>query len=246
MNGTKIDSALAFIHLQNHQNISAYNEFTNLADSHKKTDPVKSALLQILAAECRKQQGKDNNDEFLEAGKLFLSFAKKDKGYDAKGGYLCASKCFLKVGKFDDAKNAFDKSKQIVLGSISTTRPMVIIDDSKAITLKLENHLKKLGYSEIYSYNSGKDGIKGCQKLIEDSKNPIILLDMALPDLEGDKIASQLLDKKLDLQIIVITADEKSTNRVNKTISSGVTAFIQKPFTLSEVKKAIEVAESES
>ena len=69
---------------------------------------------------------------------------------------------------------------------------------------------------------------------------------MALPDLEGDKIASQLLDKKLDLQIIVVTADEKSTNRVNKTISSGVAAFIQKPFTLSEVKKAIEVAESES
>ena len=68
---------------------------------------------------------------------------------------------------------------------------------------------------------------------------------MGLPDVEGDVVAAQLLDEKLDLQIIVITADEKTTKRVNKTISSGVTAFIQKPFTLNEVKKAIDTAESE-
>ena len=47
------------------------------------------------------------------------------------------------------------------------------------------------------------------------------------------------------MQIIVITADEKTTKRVNKTISTGVSAFIQKPFTLDEFKKAIDVAESE-
>ena len=111
--------------------------------------------------------------------------------------------------------------------------------------MKLQNYVEKLGYSEISTFDTGKDGIKGCQKIIKDSKNPIVLLDMGLPDVEGDKVAAQLLDEKLDLQIVVITADEKTTKRVNKTISSGVTAFIQKPFTMSEVKKAIDVAESE-
>ncbi len=66
-----------------------------------------------------------------------------------------------------------------------------------------------------------------------------------LPDLDGDIVAMKLLKEKIDLQIVVITADEKTTTRVNKTISSGVSAFIQKPFTLDEVKKAIDVAESE-
>ncbi len=61
---------------------------------------------------------------------------------------------------------------------------------------------------------------------------------MGLPDLEGDAVAEKLLKEKLDLQIVVITADEKTTQRVNKTLSSGVPAFIQKPFTLDEVKKA--------
>ena len=68
---------------------------------------------------------------------------------------------------------------------------------------------------------------------------------MWLPDLEGDAVAEKLLKEKLDLQIVVITADEKTTERVNKTLSSGVSAFIQKPFTLDEVKKAIDVAEAE-
>jgi AmiR/NasT family two-component response regulator len=58
-------------------------------------------------------------------------------------------------------------------------------------------------------------------------------------------VAKKLLKENLDLQIIVITADEKSTQRVNKTISSGVSAFIQKPFTIDEIKKAISIAESE-
>ena len=241
----KQDYDLAFTNLRNGQNIAAYNEFLNLATSQKKNNPIKSALLYVLAGECKNRQGKENNDEILEAGKLFLSSAKKDKTYSAKGGYLCASKCFLKVGKYDDAKDAFNKSKEFVLSSVSVTRPIVIIDDSKAISMKLQNYVEKLGYSEISTYENGKTGIKGCQKLIKDSKSPIVLLDMGLPDVEGDKVASQLLGEKLDLQIIVITADEKTTKRVNKTISSGVAAFIQKPFTISEVKKAIDVAESE-
>jgi len=39
----------------------------------------------------------------------------------------------------------------------------------------------------------------------------------------------------------VITADEKTITRVNKTISYGVSAFIQKSFTLDEVKNVIDV-----
>ena len=236
---------LAFTHLRNNQNISAYNLFTNLAETQKKSDAIKSALFYVLAGECKSRQGKDNENEILEAGKLFLNFAKKDKSYEAKSAYLCASKCFLKTGKFDDAKNAFRKSKEITSTYVIAQRSVVIIDDSKAISIKLKNYLQKLGYDDLESYETGKDGLDGCKNLIKQSKNPIVLLDMSLPDIDGDKVAEKLLSEKLDLQIIIITADEKSTKRVNKTISSGITAFIQKPFTINELKKAMELAESE-
>jgi len=133
----------------------------------------------------------------------------------------------------------------MVQSTIQVTRPIVIIDDSKAIAMKLQNYVEKLGYSEIHVFENGKDGVKGCKKLFSENKEPIVLLDMGLPDLAGDVVATTLLNDKVNLQIIVITADEKTTKRVNKTISSGVSAFIQKPFTLDELKKAIDVAESE-
>ena len=77
------------------------------------------------------------------------------------------------------------------------------------------------------------------------SQSPIFLLDMGLPDVDGDVVASKILEEKIDSQIILITADEKTTKRSNKTISTGVTAFIQKPFTINDLKDALETAESE-
>ncbi|HSB50719.1 MAG TPA: response regulator [Nitrosopumilaceae archaeon] len=241
----KQDYDLAFTHLRNNQNISAHNLFINLAESQKESDSIRAAILYLLAGECKTKQGKENNTEMLEAGKLFLDFGKKEKNYKAKGAYLCASKCFLKAGEYDDAKKAFDQAKEFHVPSIDISRPIVIIEDSKAIVLKLQNYLDSLGYKDYISFHSGKEGISSCRKLIEDSKNPIVLLDMGLPDVQGNEVASNLLQEKLDLQIILITADEKTSKRVSETISSGVAAFIQKPFTINDLKKALDIAEKE-
>lgn len=239
------DYTLAFTHLKNNQNISAYNLFTDLAETQKKMDKVKAALLFLLAAECRSKQNKDNHHEILEAGKLFLDFGKKIETYKAKGALLCASKCFLRVGEYDDAKKAFKKAKEFQLTMIEVSRPIIIIEDNKAVVIKLETYLKKLGYSDCTNYQTGKEGIRECKKLISTSKNPIVLLDMGLPDIDGAVVASKLLEEKLDLQIILITADEKTTKRVNETIRSGVSAFVQKPFTIDEIKTALDTAEKD-
>ncbi len=241
----KTSSEVALAHLKNKQYITAHNLFVNQAESEKKSAPVKAALLYILAAECKKQHGKESQNEIAEAGNLFLKYSNQKNSRNVKGALLCASKCFLTLGDFDKAKITYQKAKTFLSTQIQITRPIVIIDDSKSISLKLQNYAEKLGYSEIHVFENGKNGIKGCKNLFSEGKNPIILLDMGLPDFTGDEVAEKLLDEKLNLQIVVITADEKTTERVHKTLSSGVTAFIQKPFTLDEVKKSLDVAESE-
>ncbi|MFB5611231.1 MAG: response regulator [Nitrosopumilaceae archaeon] len=242
---TKQDYDLAYTHLRNNQNISAHNLFINLAESQKKSDSAKAAVLYLLAGECKTKQGKENKDEILEAGKLFLDFGKKDNGLKAKSAYLCASKCFLKAGEYDDAKKFYDMAKEFHTPSIEVSRPIVIVEDSKAIVLKLQNYLDNLGYKDYISFHTGKEGLQSCKKLINDSKNPIVLLDMGLPDIQGNEVAAELLEKKLDLQIILITADEKTSKNVSETISAGVAAFIQKPFTINDLKKALDIAEKE-
>jgi len=241
----QVNCEIAVTHLKNKQYITAYNLFLNQAESLKKSEHIKSALLYMLAAECKKRQDKESKNEIKEAGDLFLKYSNSKNSKNVKGALLCASKCFLSLGEFDKAKNTYQKAKRIFAQTIQVTRPIVIIDDSKAIAMKLQNYVEKLGYSEIHVFENGKDAIKGCKKLFSENKEPVILLDMGLPDLEGDVVATQLLKDKVNLQIVVITADEKTTTRANKTISTGVSAFIQKPFTLDELKKAIDVAESE-
>ncbi len=244
MTTKKPDFDLALMHLRNNQNMAAYNMFTGIADLIKKSDPVKAALSLILASECKNRQNKDSSDEANEAGKLFFTHAKKEKNYAAKSAFLCAAKCFLKAGKYDNAKDAFEKSKEYVLEqTVEETRPIIIVDDSKAIVLKIQGYLTNLGHTNIHSFYTGNDGLAGCKKLLK--SNPIILLDMSLPDTNGDVIANKILEEKPDAQIILITADEKTTKRVKDTISSGVLAFIQKPFTIKEIKDALSTAESE-
>lgn len=242
---TKTSCEIALTHLKNKQFITAHNLFLNQAESVKKSDILKSALLYMLASECKTRQGKSSENEIKEASDLFLKYSKAKDSTNVKGALLCASKCLLSLGEFDKAKVAYQKAKTMFQIPVLTTRPIVIIDDSKAIAMKLKTYAEKLGYAEIYVFENGKDGVKGCKKLFSENRTPVILLDMGLPDLEGDVVATKLLNEKIDLQIVVITADEKTTTRVNKTISSGVSAFIQKPFTLDEVKNAIDIAESE-
>ncbi|MFB5622814.1 MAG: response regulator [Nitrosarchaeum sp.] len=241
----KTNCEVALTHLKNKQFITAHNLFLNQAVSVKNTDNLKSALLYMLASECKTRQGKDSKDEIEQAANLFLKYSKDKNSKNIRSALLCASKCFLSLGKFDKAKSIYQKSKTITSLTIENSRPIIIIDDSKAISLKLKSYVEKLGYDQVFVYDNGKSGIKGCQKLFSENKHPILLLDMGLPDYAGDVVATTLLKEKNDLQIIVITADEKNTKRVNKTISSGVIAFIQKPFTLDEIKKAVEIAEKE-
>ena len=245
MLNSKINCKVALTHLKNKQFITAYNLFLNQANSMKKTEYLKSALLYMLAAECKTRQGKESKDEIAQAGDLFLQYSKTKNSKNIQSALFCASKCFLSLGEYDKAKILYQKAKTMVSLTIETSRPIIIIDDSKAIAMKLQNYVKKLGYDEILVYENGKDGLEGSKKLFSGNKQPIIFLDMGLPDFDGDVVATKLLKEKIDLQIIIITADEKTTKRVNKTISSGVTAFIQKPFTLDEIKKAVDIAESE-
>lgn len=240
----KPDFNLTLTHLRNNQNMTAYNLLTSIADSIRKSDPIKAALSYILASECKKRQNKDTTSEVMEAGKLFFDFAKKEKNYSGKTAFLCAAKCFLKAGRYDSAKEAFEKSKGFKIEQhVEVSRPIIVVDDSKAIVVKIQNHLANLGYTNTHTFYTGNDALEGCKKLLK--SNPIILLDMGLPDTNGDVIASKILSQKPDTQIILITADEKTTKRVKDTISSGALAFIQKPFTIKDLKDALSTAESE-
>ena len=230
---------LACTYLKNNQNIAAHNLFVSLAQKEMKNGNFKAGLYLILASECRVRQGKDRKYELGGAAKLYLKLAKKDS-FNSAYAYQCAARCFLKAGQYEKAMKAFEEAKKHVRTITEEVRPIVVVDDSPSITLRLKTYLKQLGYEDIQTVHDGKSAIKLLGKLIKGSQNPIVLLDMELPDLSGDAIARQLLHSKPDLSIILITADEKTSPRVRKTIGLGSTAFVQKPFSINELKNALD------
>lgn len=233
---------LACTYMRNDQNLSAYNLLMDLAQKEMKKDNLQAGVYLILASECKTRQGKDPKEEYEVAAKYFLQVAKKDPSR-APYAYQCAAKCFLKSGKVDMAMKTSEEAKKFVSKKVEEKTPIVIVDDSPAILLRLKSFLEQLGYSDIKSASSGKAAISLVTKLIDQSQNPTVLLDMQMPDMNGDAVAKKLLEKKPDLPIILITADEKSEPRVRKTIGIGSSAFIQKPFTMNELKNALETTE---
>ncbi|HXU95871.1 MAG TPA: response regulator, partial [Candidatus Nitrosotalea sp.] len=214
---------LACTYLKNDQNGVAHNLFTSLAQKEMKNNSYKAGLYLILASECKSRQGKDRKEELLEAAKFYLKIAKKDTT-NANYAYQCAARCFLRTGHYDEAMEAFEAAQQFIPKIIEETRSIVVVDDSPAILLRIKNFLQQLGYDEIQTVSDGKSAINLVSKLVKSKQNPIVLLDMDLPDMTGDEVAKTLLKSKPDMSIILITADEKSTPRVRKTIGLGSTA----------------------
>jgi len=97
----------------------------------------------MLAGECRNHQGKDSENEIKEASDLFLKYSKDKNSKNIKGALLCASKCLLSLSEFDKAKDTYQKAKTMIQTSVQVTRPIVIIDDSKAIAMKLKTYAEK-------------------------------------------------------------------------------------------------------
>jgi len=71
----QVNCEIAVTHLKNKQYITAYNLFLDQAESLKKSEHIKSALLYMLAAECKKRQDKESKNEIKEAGDLFLKYS---------------------------------------------------------------------------------------------------------------------------------------------------------------------------
>lgn len=121
-----------------------------------------------------------------------------------------------------------------------TETDIFIVDDTPANTRMLEKLLKKEGFVRLHVYNSPKHALADI-KLI----NPgLILLDMHMPDIDGNMfltcIESEI--KSCQLSVIVLTASQNEQTR-QTALSLGAIDYIEKPInvfeTISRIKNVL-------
>lgn len=69
-----------------------------------------------------------------------------------------------------------------------SAKRVLVVDDERATTTLLKSRLEKAGTYEVRTENSGEAGLRAAREF----KPDLILLDVMMPDLDGDEVAGQL------------------------------------------------------
>ena len=114
---------------------------------------------------------------------------------------------------------------------------ILIIDDEAAIRESLQTLLELEGYT-VETTENGEDGLTR----IAEHPYDLVLLDFALPGMNGIEVLQEIRERDPQLSVIMITAYGTVENAV-KAMQSGATNFIQKPWDneklLADVRGAV-------
>ena len=105
------------------------------------------------------------------------------------------------------------------------------VEDDKNISHLLKVALSKQGYI-VESFNDGESFIDR----FKEQKPNLILLDMMLPNIQGDEILKKIRedDENDDIQIIIVSANKMVMDKVDG-LDLGADDYIEKPFDIMEL-----------
>lgn len=106
---------------------------------------------------------------------------------------------------------------------------ILIIEDEKLIADSLKKGLEQHKFSVDAAYN-GKDGYLLAQQFEYD----VIILDLMLPDIQGEEICQKLRKDKIDTYILMLTA-KKQIDDIVSGLNHGADDYLTKPFEFSEL-----------
>lgn len=106
---------------------------------------------------------------------------------------------------------------------------ILIIEDELAICRVLERGLGAHGHQVVLA-ETGEDGII----LAEDESIDLIILDIALPGLDGHQVLNRIRASRPRLPVLMLTARDDLRNKVDA-LNAGADDYLTKPFAFEEL-----------
>jgi AmiR/NasT family two-component response regulator len=114
---------------------------------------------------------------------------------------------------------------------------VLVAEDDPVIALGLAERLRTLGHEPIGPVGDGEQAVA----MARQSEPDLYLFDIEMPTVDGLAAAAQLADEGLRRPVVVITGvDDPSL--VERSIASGVSAYLTKPIDDRELEAAITLA----
>ncbi len=118
------------------------------------------------------------------------------------------------------------------------TKRILVVDDEPGITRMTKLNLERTGNYEVRTENQGSQAVAAAREFRPD----LILLDVMMPDMDGDEVSSrvledpQLLSTKIVFMTAIVTKDE--TDAMGSNI--GGFEFLAKPVKTEDLITTIE------
>ena len=109
---------------------------------------------------------------------------------------------------------------------------ILVVDDEPGIVTFIEGAL----LDEGYAVSTAADGLEAVE-VAERDKPDLVVLDMALPRLDGFGVAAELRRRQGDVPILVVTADGRAREKAERV---GAFDYLKKPFDLDRLLALVE------
>lgn len=108
---------------------------------------------------------------------------------------------------------------------------ILVVDDSAFMRKVLKDILTEVGYTDVIEAALGKQALDE----FEAKKPDVVLLDIILPDISGDKILDKMMEKGPNAKVIMVTAVGQKP-MMDGCMKSGAKGYIIKPFDKEKIK----------
>ena len=112
---------------------------------------------------------------------------------------------------------------------------VLFIDDEQALVNIGKQMLEHVGY-EVVARTSSGDALELFRD--EPERFDIVITDMTMPNMTGDRLAKELMQIRPDIPIILCTGFSETISG-KKAKEMGIRAFVMKPYLLQDVAKTI-------
>ena len=114
---------------------------------------------------------------------------------------------------------------------------ILVVEDEALTVLALKRDLAEVGYEVAGDASTAADALRAA----EDNRADLVLMDIRLDGGISGVAAAAAIRGHLDVPVVFLTA-HASTETLARAVESGAFGYLLKPYTVRELKAAIEIA----